>query len=145
MNRPEIIKYLSQEQQKTVDTLKETVQQFVNASDLDESENRDIDDLSHQDEATDMKLRYEALLAEAENNLAALSSAENTGEIGSGSIVVLDGLVIYIGFSVPKFSAGNTEIIGISEDAPVYANFTGKKVGDSIKMGDKSYKIKEIL
>lgn len=146
MDRAEILKYLTEEQQKTVDTLKETVAQFVNASDLDETENRDIDDLSHQDEATDMKLRYEALLAEAENNLVSLNSEYNqAGEIGRGSIVVLDGLVVFIGYSVPKFSAGKTKILGISEDAPVFENFNGKKEGDKVKMGENSYTIQQIL
>lgn len=146
MKREEIIEKIIAQQEQVVATLKQSAQQFETASDLDESEARDIDDLSHQDEAKDMQLRYENLLADAENNLEFLraEAGKTHGAAEAGTVVDLGDKIIFVGVSVPKFEADGKEIISISEDAPIFAELKDKKPGDTLKMGDETLTVKGI-
>lgn len=143
MNRQEIIKQIVEEQEKAVASLEKTVAEYQSASDLDESEPRDMEDLSHQDEAKDMQLRYETMLAEAQNNLALLKS--ETEAAPAGSLVDLGDKILFLGASAPKFEIDGKEIISVSPEAPIFSELKDKKKGDKIKLGDDSFTIKDIF
>ena len=74
MKRADIIAVIIEEQKAVVDSLKQTVNRYKIASDLDEESTHDPEDFSHQTQAKDMQLRYEKTLKEAELSLAFLEN-----------------------------------------------------------------------
>lgn len=146
MKRTEILEKLIEEQNKIITGLEETVANYRTASDLDEDAPRDAEDLSHQDEAKDMQLRYENLLADATQNRTFLESVKEAtqSEIGSGSVVETDKNYLFVGISVPVFEIGGKKVISFSEEAPVFSEINGKTTGDSIKIGDEKQVIKAV-
>lgn len=147
MNREDILKALIDEQNNQITTLQNAVNEFKTASDLDESEARDIEDLSHQDESKDMQLRYEKILADAQNNLLTIQNiTENQHDnTETGSIIETDENFFLVGISLPKISINGKDAMGIAEDAPIFSQLQGKKAGDTFKLGDKETKIIRIL
>ncbi len=134
MTREDIVNKIIEEQEKHIENLENTVNQYKTASDLDESEPRDTEDLSHQDEAKDMQLRYENMLAEAENNLQSLKS-------GAGTLIETDKAYFFSGIAVPPFKLGDKDIISFSSDAPISAKLEGVKTGDKVKIGELEHEI----
>lgn len=136
MKRTEILNRIIEEQKKVIANMQQTVDRYVNASDLDEDSTIDPDDLSRQVEFKDLQLRFEVLLKEAQDNLALVESElsnEERDRVEGGSILELNNHFIFIGISVPKFTLGTKEVISISTEAPIFQEFKDKKKGDHVQ------------
>ena len=138
MKRTEILEQIIAEQNKIISNLEETVGNYRKASDMDEESTHDPEDFSHQSEAKDMQLRYEKLLGDANQNLVFLENEKEMlhGEIENGSVVETDKNFLFVGVSVPVFKIGDKEVISFSEEAPIFAKLKGKKIGDTVEIGD---------
>ena len=138
MKRDLIIEQLIAEQRKVIESLQQSVNQYRTASDMDEESTHDPEDFSHQSEAKDMQLRYEKLLGDANQNLVFLENEKEMlhSEIENGSVVETDKNFLFVGISVPVFKIGDKEVISFSEEAPIFAKLKGKKIGDTVEIGD---------
>lgn len=147
MKREEILNQIIEEQQKVIENLKQSVDRYKTASDLDENDISDPDDLARQTEAKDMQLRYEKMLNDAKQNLSFILGEKNTAhtEIENGSVIITDKMVLFVGVSVPKFKFDKTDVVSFSNDTPIFAKIKGKKIGDHFELGNGTYVIKEIL
>lgn len=147
MNRKDIINKIIEEQQKVIESLESSVERYKIASDLDEESTHDPEDFSRQTEAKDMQLRYEKMLnnAESELNFLEKEAAVSHETIENGSIIETAKNLYFVGISVPMTKVKDKQIISFSEDAPVYQNMKGKKVGDEVKVGDQSEVISSIF
>lgn len=143
MNRKEIINKIIDEQKRIVANLQVSVDRYETASDLDEDSTIDPDDLSQQTQSRDMLLRFTQLLDKAKKDLDFLINETETQHdvIEGGSVIETDKAYIFVGISVPKFSAGEKDVYAISVEAPVYANIRGKNVGDEIEFNQQKMKI----
>ena len=143
MKRADIIAVIIEEQKAVVDSLKQTVNRYKIASDLDEESTHDPEDFSHQTQAKDMQLRYEKTLKEAELSLAFLENElkEKHDKIEKGALVETDKNYLFVGISVPSFQFENKEVIAFSDHAPVFQNIKGKSKGDTVKIGANSLEI----
>ncbi|WP_373781550.1 hypothetical protein [Kaistella sp.] len=143
MKRADIIAVIIEEQKAVVDSLKQTVNRYKIASDLDEESTHDPEDFSHQAQAKDMQLRYEKTLKEAELSLAFLENElkEKHDKIERGTIVETDKNYLFVGISVPSFQFENKEVIAFSDHAPVFQNIKGKSKGDTVEIGTNSLEI----
>lgn len=143
MNRKDIITKIIEEQNKVIESLTLSVERYKTASDLDEESTHDPEDFSQQTQAKDMQLRYEKTRREALQQLNFLQSEieEEHDQIEAGTLVETDDGYLFVGISVPAFKVGNKEVITFSEEAPVFGNIKGKKVGDTVKIGENSMKI----
>ncbi|MGZ5273847.1 MAG: hypothetical protein ACXWCA_06010 [Kaistella sp.] len=146
MKRNLIISQLIEEQGKVVESLQQSVNQYKTASDMDEESTHDPEDFSHQTEAKDMQLRFEKMLAEAEENLNFLNSEQNAAHetIEKGSVIETDQSYLFVGISVPVFKIEGKDVISFSEEAPVFEEIKGRAIGDSFKIGDNSHVIQSI-
>ncbi|MGZ5188049.1 MAG: hypothetical protein ACXWB5_01290 [Kaistella sp.] len=146
MKRNLIISQLIEEQAKVVESLQQSVNQYKTASDMDEESTHDPEDFSHQTEAKDMQLRFEKMLAEAEENLNFLNSEQNAAHetIEKGSVIETDQSYLFVGISVPVFKIEGKDVISFSEEAPVFEEIKGRAIGDSFKIGDNSHVIQSI-
>lgn len=147
MNRIDILNTIIDGQQKQIDNLKYSVERYTTASDLEEDETIDPDDLSQQVQAKEMQLRFEQLLNKAKEEMAFLQSelAMTHTKIEKGSLVDLGSLIIFVGISVAKFDVESSSIIGLSMQAPAYKNLQDKNIGDKVDIGNQSYKIVSIM
>ncbi|SKB99681.1 hypothetical protein SAMN05660477_02279 [Soonwooa buanensis] len=147
MNRIAIMDAIINEQQKVVDNLEYSVNRYVTASDLEEDNTIDPDDLSQQVQAKDMQLRFEQLLKKAQDEMSFLVVERDLShtEIEKGSLVVLDGVIVFVGLSVPKFNFENQSVISFSTEAPAFKSLENHKIGDRIDLGNQSHTVKEIL
>ena len=143
MKRADIIAVIIEEQKAVVDSLKQTVNRYKIASDLDEESTHDPEDFSHQTQAKDMQLRYEKTLKEAELSLAFLENElkEKHDKIEKGALVETDKNYLFVGISVPSFQFENKEVIAFSDHAPVFQNIKGKSKGDTVEIGTNSLEI----
>ena len=143
MKRPAIISIIIEKQNAVIESLKQSVERYKTASDLDEESTHDPEDFSHQTQAKDMQLRYEKTLREAEQSLAFLEGELETthDKIEKGTLVETDQNFIFVGISVPAFTFEDKEVIAFSEDAPVFQNIKGKNSGDSAEVGSKLLQI----
>ena len=146
MKRDLIIEKLIAEQQKVIESLKNSVNQYKIASDMDEESTHDPEDFSYQTQAKDMQLRFEKMLGEAEENLSFLMNQKQFSHdiIEKGSVIETDKNFLFVGISVPVFDIDGKEVISFSDNAPIYDGFKGKKIGDRVKIGDHSYEIQSI-
>lgn len=147
MNKKDILEKIIEEQNKVIESLEQSVERYKIASDLDEESTHDPEDFSHQTEAKDMQLRYEKMLREAQQSMDFLinQKGENHQEIEEGAIIETDENYLFIGVSVPRFQAGDKEVVSLSAEAPIFHNLKGKKVGEAIQLGAKELTIKSIM
>lgn len=143
MKRVDIITVIIEEQKVVIDSLKQTVERYKIASDLDEESTHDPEDFSHQTQAKDMQLRYEKTLKEAELSLSFLENElkEKHDKIEKGTLVETDKNYLFVGISVPPFQFENKEVIAFSDHAPVFQNIRGKNKGDTVVVGANSLEI----
>lgn len=143
MKRIDIITIIIEKQKVVIDSLKQTVDRYKIASDLDEESTHDPEDFSQQTQAKDMQLRYEKTLKEAEQSLAFLENElkEKHDKIEKGTLVETDKNYLFVGISVPPFQFENKEVVAFSDHAPVFQNIKGKNKGDNVEVGANSLKI----
>lgn len=143
MKREDVITVIIEKQKGVIDSLKQTVERYKTASDMDEESTHDSEDFSQQTQAKDMQLRYEKTLKEAEQNLAFLEGELKTShdKIERGALIETDQSFLFVGISVPVFKFENKDVIAFSDHAPVFQNIKGKNKGDSIEVGPKSLQI----
>lgn len=147
MTRSHILKRIIEEQQHVIETLKQSVDHYVHASDIDEQATIDPDDLSQQVQTKDLQLRFENLLKEAEANLKFIETAADEPHTGieTGSIVETQDAFLFVGISVPKFEFEGKQVVSFSEKAPVFQQLRGKKIGETVLFGEKTLRIERIF
>lgn len=146
MKRTDIIHIIIEEQNAVIDSLKQSVDRYKIASDLDEESTRDPEDFSQQTQAKDMQLRYEKMLKEAERNLSFLEGELKLthDKIEKGTLVETDKNFLFVGISVPVFKFENKEVIAFSDQAPVFQNIKGKNKGQTVEVGPNVLQIIDI-
>ena len=146
MKRTEILEQIIAEQNKIISNLEETVGNYRKASDMDEESTHDPEDFSQKSQAKDMQLRFEKMLGEADENLSFLMNEKESSHhmIEKGSVIETDKNFLFVGISVPVFEVNGKEVISYSDNAPIFEGFKGKKIGDSVKIGNHSYKIQSV-
>lgn len=143
MDKVKIISAIIEEQQKVINNLKSSVERYKSEADLDEDQTQDPEDYSRQSEAKDMQLRYAKLLLTAQKNWNILENAksENHTEIEVGTLIVTDKNYIFVGISLPVFKYDGKDVISISEEAPVFKSLKSKNIGETLELGNNSFKI----
>ncbi|WP_327611693.1 hypothetical protein [Bergeyella sp. RCAD1439] len=147
MIRQRILERIMEEQGKIIDNLKESVERYRVASDIDEDSTLDPEDYSRQAEAKEMQLRFEKLLSEAQNvqRQLALEPEQAHEEVAHGALVQTDKHWLFVGVSLPVFEFEGRSVLAVSDDAPIYAKWRGCKVGDQVEVGSSTVEITAIF
>lgn len=146
MDKAIILSKIIDEYQKVISNLKSSVDRYKHESDMDEDNTLDPDDYARQTEAKDMQLRFQKMLNEAKKNLKFLedSKTEKKESVESGTLIETNKNFLFIGISVPVFKYEDKDVISFSEEAPIFKNIKGKKVGESVEIGKNKFEIKKI-
>ena len=147
MKRNDILSALIAQQQTIIDNLKESVERYQIASDLDEEATREPEDYSRQTEAKDMQLRFEKLLREATTDLKFLESEKEVSHesIEKGAIIRTNHNWFFVGVSLPQTKIGQELVVSFSEQAPIFHSFAKATVGTSLEIGTVHHSIEQIL
>jgi DUF438 domain-containing protein len=131
MKREDILKEIIKEQHRVIQSLKDSVDGYKTASDMDE----------------DMQLRFEKMLQKEKNDLEfVLNEMEKSyTEIEFGAIVETDKNYFFLAVPLPKLTFGGKELFCISKDAPIFSKLKGQKIGASIEVGNTTHTIVNIL
>jgi hypothetical protein len=144
MERKAIYTLLLEAQQKAVDNLKNSTKGYETEADIDESDGTiDPEDLSQQDTARDMQMRMNLTLNQAKLDLEKIQSFENvqSDTAVAGSIVETQDKYFFMGVGLSNLEVNGKEVLGVSTEAPAYAQILGKKTGDTFTLGNQSFKI----
>ena len=147
MKKSDIIQAVKDYYNERVNSLDSSVQDMREDADLDESNTMDPEDLSHANESKDMEMRLKLQAINAKEILTRLETfgQDDKSVIEPGAVVKTSGPWFLVGVSAPKISIGKQEVYSLTEDAPAYAGMQGKKKGDTIKLGNNTYTIKDVL
>lgn len=146
MDKKKKLQFLIDQQQIAIKELHKTKESYKAYSDLDEGSTLDPGDFSHQTVAKEAQLRLEQQLTRAENDLALLEryADESFNTIQAGALVETDSYWFLTGISLGGYDSSNSDIYCISTASPAFESLLGKKVGESFKLGETNYTIKDI-
>ncbi len=65
-------------------------------------------------------------------------------KVAVGSLVVVNGMLIYVATSLPKTIVQGKSVTAVSTESPFGHAILGKKVGDEVKVNGTIYKITEL-
>ncbi|MFM2229138.1 MAG: hypothetical protein RL607_396 [Bacteroidota bacterium] len=147
MDKSKILTEIAASLQEHIRHIEASVTRYKLASDIDDDDTMDPEDLSRQAEASDMQLRFEQLLCQAKEQEFFLMDHDDVLHeiVIPGALVETDSHYIYMGISIPAFTLEKKTVLTISEKAPAYSGMRGKKAGDTIEIGEKLYKILSIV
>lgn len=112
-------------------------------TDIDENALVEIDDISHKDQSTDISDDLQPQAAMLSNTINTVTGYQTIvrSDCGPGALVETDEMYLLIGVSLPPLHVNNKKVAGITEDAKIYPSLKGKKKGDRLQLGNKTYTI----
>lgn len=145
--RREIINFLIELKEKEIKALEDSYKIFADSADLDEESTLELDDFSKQDQSRDSARNVLTRIEKAKENLAKFKDIrpQLVDEITNGNVVLTDKVNFVIGLAFKDFEWKNKKFIGISVEAPIFAELQWKKEGETLVFNQVEYKIKEIL
>lgn len=131
---------------ETVSSHDQSYHQTQAQVDLDEAETRTSTAMSQQDEQSEIRNALWVALENAQSELANVKALENTEirAVGPGAFVETAGRTFFIGSSHRSIPFGDTELVGISAQAPAYNGMQGLHKGDSFTLGDTTCIIEDL-
>jgi len=143
MNRNDVLDKIRQNLERNLAELTQALNDYESASNIDEADTLDPEDLSQQTEFKEMQLRMKFHLEQVNGQLSRLQELTNkkVNTVEAGAIVETERNLLFIGVSCPSIPVDGKEILGISTETPIFAALKGKTTGDSFKMGKDEYSI----
>ncbi|NLR91638.1 hypothetical protein [Flammeovirga agarivorans] len=136
-----IIRNCIEEYQKNkIDTLKEELQNEIEASKVNDT---DLDSQSH---------RYQALTAEVDTSarvveaIAAMNHLKKipvhkSKSITEGSLIEIENMILFVGINTQKFHDLGHDIMGISVSSPLFKTLENKSAGDMVRFNDQRFHV----
>lgn len=146
MNKEQLKEELMALQTNIIRELQEKTEYSHSMVDIDEEDVRDPDDYSRQWESGELEQLMKVQLNKAKGSLTKLETIDfsNKNSVGEGAFIETDKLNFFIGLSTIPFNFEGKEIIGISEESPIYAMMAGKEKGDTFSYSGNTYTITNI-
>lgn len=146
IEKKKILQQLIERQQGVVADLKNSMESYKEAADLDEEGTRDMDDFSQQNVAKEAQLRLEQQLNRAQADLDVLEFyADSKYEsVQAGALVQTDSLWFLVGLSLGSYEDGTMKLEFVSTGSPAFDSLLDKKINENFTLGKTNYKIKAI-
>ncbi|HQD09213.1 MAG TPA: hypothetical protein PLQ65_06085 [Flavihumibacter sp.] len=141
--KKEIIDAIVAELNKGAKAYQSNLNTLNTSIDLDEEATIDVDDISQKDQSTDISddLSARANLLENIINKVKTYASISKDDFSPGALVETSDLYILVGIAFPSVRVHNKKVVGVSEEAELYPELAGKKQGDKITLGKKTYSI----
>ncbi|HEX5112744.1 MAG TPA: hypothetical protein VFV79_07850 [Saprospiraceae bacterium] len=146
MNRNDVLEKIRLSLERNLAELTQALNDYESASNIDETDTLDPEDLSQQTEFKEMQMRMKFHLEQVNDQLSRLQELANkkVNSVEAGAIVETDRILLFIGVSCPSIPVDGKEILGISTETPIFAALKGKTAGDIFKMGKEEHSIASV-
>lgn len=146
-SKEKILKLIIEQEEKFVEKLEATRDQFKSASDLDEEATMDRQEMSHANEAKDMQMRMKVQLDKANADLDEIKTtgAASYDSVQPGAIVKTDKNIFFAGVSIHSLEIDGKDLLGVSTESPAYSLMRGLSAGEKFTLGEDTYTINEIM
>jgi transcription elongation GreA/GreB family factor len=118
-------------------------EKFINETQFDAQQASFNNELNEQMEGIAGQMSF------AEDEMSILKHLENSlklqDEVRVGSVVITDKMNFFVAVSSEDIEAHGKPYFGISTKAPIFSAMAGKKTGDTFKMNEMSYQIKDVF
>jgi hypothetical protein len=131
---------------RDLENAREKYQEYVASARLDRSEPIEDDEQAQAELASDLSEAFDDTVhshSEKIEKLAAMDFGPKS-KVEEGAIVKVGGRYFIIAVSTGKFLCDGIEIMGISTQAPIYAELEGKRAGDAISFNGRELVIEEV-
>lgn len=147
MNKEVIKNRLYELQENLVNELAEKISTVHSMVDIDEGNTLDPEDFSHQYESGEMEQLMRVQLNREKGNFEKLKSIDfgPKNSVCCGAIVQTNLFNFLIGFATVPFEVDGKQIVGISNDSPLYPIMANRKSGESFSFRGNNYTIENIL
>lgn len=146
MTKKEILQQIIDQEAGYIEKLKETLEEYKEASDLDEQETIDRQEMSQANEAKDMQMRMRLQLDKANLDFADVKKigALDYNRVEAGALVTTDKAYFFVGVSIHNLEIKGKDLYGVSVESPAFKEILGKVEGDKFKLGENTYNIEKI-
>ncbi len=143
MEKEKILQLIARQLENNVMELSKSLEDYKNASNLDEGDTMDPEDYSQQAEQKEMQYQMQYQLDNAQSGLNRLQefSGKTFSVAKTGALVETDKNWILLGLSIPSLHVGEKELLGISPESPAFAVINGKSKGESFTLGKNNFTI----
>jgi len=147
MNKEEVLQAISKHMESNIKDLNQSLADYEDASNLDESDTIDPEDFSQQSEGKEMQYQVKSQLDRAHSGLSQLKefSGKSYTVAKSGALIETDKNWFLLGISFPALKVDGKELLGISPESPAFNVLNGKSKGESFTLGKNNYTILNIL
>lgn len=131
---------------RDLESAREKYLEYVGSARLDRSEPIEDDEQAQAELASDLSEAFDDILhshADKTEKLAATDFGPKS-KVEEGAIVKLGGRFFVIGVSTGRFLCDGNELMGISTQAPIYAELEGKRAGDVISFNGRELVVEEV-
>lgn len=145
--KQKIIQLIEDQLKQSLESFEASDDVYKSSTDLDEESTRDMDDFSQQSTDQDMQMRMQTQAKKVAENITRLETYGQSKQesVKPGALVETKNIWFFIGIALPaNMKIEKKRIVGISEDAPIYASIEGKKKGATITIGNQKLKIQNI-
>lgn len=127
--------------------LKNMLNTYSEAADLDEESTLDPEDFSQQDQSRESARSLETRVSRAKMALDSFLNLDfgAKSKVEAGALVITDSLNFFIGISATMFNFEGRKYIGLNTEAPIYSAMANSKAGDKIEFNGQKYKILDVL
>ena len=67
-----------------------------------------------------------------------------TDRVAMGSLVIANGMNLFVSAALPKITVDNTTVIALSPQSPLGSKLMGMQAGDTFQVGTTGYTIEEV-
>jgi hypothetical protein len=120
--------------------------EYVGIAQLDRSEPIEDDEQAQAELASDLSEAFDDSVHSHFKKIEKLAAMDfgPKSKVEEGSVVKLGGRLVVIAVSTGKFICDGNEIMGISTQAPIYAELEGKRAGEAISFYGRELVIEEV-
>ena len=146
MNKQEILAQMAAQLEANMHELTESLESYEEASNRDEGDTIDPDDVSKQAEYKEMQRRMQIQYDQVKSSLIRLRdlAVKDHSQAEAGALLETDRGWFFLGIPLAAIDINGKELLGISAESPAYATIKGMKAGDAFTLGKNEYKIKNI-
>ena len=131
---------------RDLESAREKYLEYVGSARLDRSEPIEDDEQAQAELASDLSEAFDDTVHSHSDKIEKLSAMDfgPKSKVEEGAVVKLGGRFFVIAVSTGKFVCDGNEIMGISTQAPIYAELEGKRAGDAISFNGTELVIEEV-
>lgn len=131
---------------RDLESAREKYLEYVGIARLDRSEPSEDDEQAQAELASDLSEAFDDILHSHSDKVEKLATMDfgPKSRVEEGAVVKLGGQFFVIGVSTGKFLCDGREVMGISTQAPIYAELAGKQAGDTISFKGRELVIEDV-